>query len=110
MNKTSADRSPVILVIFALLFLYNGLYWSSKFLGFLSVFQTEVVKHWKLITFLEFLAVASIAADCISQYDRFNKREALLRIVGAALLGGLLLLRILFGVMELYMRGEVGSK
>lgn len=110
MNKNSADRSPVILIVFALLFLYNGLYWSSKFLGFLTVFQTEIVKHWKLITFLEFLAIGSIAVDSIIQFDRFDKREARFRIVGAALLGGLLLLRVLFGVMELYMRGEVGNK
>jgi hypothetical protein len=107
--NSSASKSPVILITYALLVVYNLLYWSGKFLDFPHAFYLEVAKHWKLITFLEFLAVASVAIDIIVQFDRFNKKEARIRMVVSALLGGLLGLRILFGIMELYMRGEVGG-
>lgn len=108
MNSNSAGRSPVILITYGLLLFYNLLYWSGKFFGFPLAFYQEVVKHWKLITFLEFLAVASVAVDIIVQFDRFPKKEARLRIIFSALLGALLVLRFLLGVMEMYMRGQVG--
>lgn len=109
MNQTTAGRSPVILITFVMLIAYNLLYWSGKFLHFPDGFYAEVGKHWKLITFLEFLAVASLAVDIIVQFDRFPKRESQLRIVVSAVLGALLVLRLILGVMDLYMRGEVGG-
>jgi hypothetical protein len=92
-----------------MLIAYNLLYWSGKFLHFPEGFYAEVAKHWKLITFLEFLAVASLAVDIIVQFDRFPKRESQLRIIVSAVLGALLVLRFILGVMDLYMRGEVGG-
>jgi hypothetical protein len=109
MNQNKASQSPVILVTYGLLVVYNALYWAGKFLGFPSLFYLEVTKHWKLITFLEFLAVASVAIDIIVQFDRFPAKQARLRIFLSAVLGALLGLRILLGVIELYMRGEVGG-
>jgi len=109
MNQNKASQSPVILVTYGLLFIYNALYWSGKFLGFPEAFYLEVSKHWKLITFLEFLAVASVAIDIIVQFDRFPIRQARIRMILSAVLGLLLGLRILIGVIELYMRGEVGG-
>lgn len=109
MNQNKASQSPVILATYALLILYNALYWSGKFLGFPAAFYIEVSKHWKLITFLEFLAVASVAVDIIVQFDRFPRKQARLRLIISAVLGGLLGLRILLGIIELYMRGEVGG-
>jgi len=58
---------------------------------------------------LEFLAVASIAVDIIVQFDRFPIKQARFRMILSAILGGLLGLRMLLGVIELYMRGEVGG-
>jgi len=109
MNQNKASQSPVILVTYGLLIMYNLLYWSGKFLGFPEMFYLEVVKHWKLITFLEFLAIASVLVDVIVQFDRFPLKQARIRMILSALLGVLLGLRILLGVIELYMRGEVGG-
>jgi hypothetical protein len=109
MNQNKASQSSVILVTYGLLLIYNALYWSGKFLGFPEAFYLEVSKHWKLITFLEFLAVASVAIDIIVQFDRFPIRQARIRMILSAVLGLLLGLRILIGVIELYMRGEVGG-
>lgn len=108
MNQTQAGRSPVIIITFLLLIVYNVLYWSGKFLHFPDFLYTEVVKHWKLITFFEFLAVASLAVDIIVQFDRFPRREAKVRMAVSAVLGALLVLRFILGVMEMYMRGEAG--
>jgi cytochrome b subunit of formate dehydrogenase len=109
MNENKASQLPVILVTYALLIVYNALYWSGKFLGFPEFFYLEVAKHWKLITFLEFLAVASVIVDIIVQFDRFSIKQARIRMVVSAILGVLLGLRILIGIIELYMRGEVGG-
>jgi hypothetical protein len=109
MNQNDASKSSIIIITYCLLVVYNLLYWSGKFIGFPASFYLEVTKHWKLITFLEFLAVASVAIDIIVQFDRFPIKQARLRMVLSALLGGLLGLRILVGVIELYMRGEVGG-
>ena len=109
MNQNKASQSPVILVTYALLIVYNALYWSGKFLGFPEVIYLEVSKHWKLITFIEFLAVASVVVDIIVQFDRFPIKQARIRMVVSAILGVLLGLRILIGIIELYMRGEVGG-
>jgi hypothetical protein len=109
MNQHKASQSPVIVVTYGLLIVYNLLYWSGKFLGFPEAFYIEITKHWKLITFLEFLAVASVVVDIIVQFDRFPLKHARVRLVLSAVLGILLLLRILLGVIELYMRGEVGG-
>lgn len=109
MNQSQASKSPVVTITYGLLIVYNVLYWSGKFLGIPAWFYLEVAKHWKLITFLEFLAVASIAVDIIVQFDRFPLKQARIRMVLSAVLGALLVLRILLGVIELYMRGEVGG-
>ncbi len=109
MNQPAASKSPAILVTFALVILYNALYWPGKFLHWPEAFYPEVAKHWKLVTFLEFLAIASLAVDIIVQFDRFPRREAQLRVVTTAVLGALLVLRFILGVMDLYMRGEVGG-
>jgi hypothetical protein len=108
MNQTQAGRSPVIIITYLLLIAYNLLYWSGKFLHFPEFVYTEVVKHWKLITLFEFLAVASLAVDIIVQFDRFPKREAKFRMTISAILGSLLVLRFILGVMEMYMRGAAG--
>ncbi len=108
MNQTTAGRSPIIIITYSLLFAYNLLYWSGKFWGFPVGFYQEIVKHWKLITFLEFLAVASVAVDIIVQFDRFTKKEARFRMIISALLGALFVLRFILGVMEMYMRGQAG--
>ena len=109
MNQNKASQSPVILVTYGLLVLYNLLYWSGKFLGLPEMFYLEVAKHWKLITLLEFLAVASVVVDIIVQFDRFPLKQARMRMILSAILGVLLGLRILLGVIELYMRGEIGG-
>jgi len=98
----------VILITYVLLLVYNVLYWSGKFLGLPEAFYLEVVQHWKLITFIEFLAVASVAVDIIVQFDRFPKKEARLRMIFSAVVGALLVLRFILGVMEMYMRGQAG--
>lgn len=86
---------------------YNVLYWVSKLTSSLATFHTSVSSHWKLITFLEFLAVASVAADIIIRYDTFPESIRKNRLIITAAVGILWMLKLIFGVIELYMRGSV---
>lgn len=86
---------------------YNVLYWMSKGMGFIPGFHEAIITHWKLITFLEFLAVASVAADIIIRYDTFPEKIRKQRLIATAGVGFLWLLKVIFGVIELYMRGKV---
>lgn len=86
---------------------YNLLYWGSKITGMIPAFHDAVMGHWKLITFLEFLAVASVAADIIIRYDTFQESIRKNRLFVTAGFGVLWMLKLIFGVIELYMRGSV---
>lgn len=86
--------------------IYNFFYWTGK-LGMFIGFHNAVVGHWKLITFLEFLAVASVGVDTIVRYDKFPHREKRMRLFISALLFVLFMTQLIFGVIEMYMRGGV---
>lgn len=90
-----------------LLALYNFFYWISKATSLFQTFHEEVIGHWKLFTFLEFLALASILVDLIVRWDSFKHLEKRVRFGITALMAALFMLKLIFGVMELYMRGGV---
>ncbi|MFM7812978.1 MAG: hypothetical protein ACKO66_00515 [Flavobacteriales bacterium] len=97
----------IIHIGFVLLAFYNVAYWLGKFMNQFPVFYTAILKHWKLITFLEFLVVASLAVDTVAAYDRFSKTERNTRFAFMVLLGIGFMARFIFGAMELYLRGDV---
>lgn len=57
--------------------------------------------------FFEFLAVASAGVDLIVRYDVFLPKERRLRLIITATFCVFFLLKLIFGVIELYMRGGV---
>lgn len=100
-------KFTLIHVGFMALLIYNAAYWLGKFMHQFPVFYSAILKHWKLITFLEFLVVASLAVDTIAAYDRFAKGERNTRFALMVLLGIGFMARFIFGAMELYLRGDV---
>ena len=106
-EQNSNSKLTLINATLVMLVIYNILYWGSKFKWFLEPFYLAITKHWKLIMFFEFLAVASVAVDVIIRFDTFPKESRKQRLIFTALIGFLFMLRFLFGVIELYMRGEV---
>lgn len=108
MKKAQTTTSfPLIGLTLVFLSLYNIVYWLCYLFGLLPGFYAEVIGHWKLVTFFEFLAVASLAADIIIRYDQFDLRERKWRFTLTAGLGVLFALRFLLGVIEIFMRGEM---
>lgn len=102
-----SNNSYLITATIALLAIYNLLYWISKSTTLFAGFHAEVVGHWKLITFLEFLALASLLVDLTVRWDGFKHTEKRVRFGITALMAVLFMLKLIFGVMELYMRGGV---
>jgi hypothetical protein len=100
-------KISLIHIGFLLLVAYNAAYWLGKFMHQFPVFYASIMKHWKLITFLEFLLVASLAVDTIAAYDRFSKGERTTRFILMVAIGIGFMARFLFGAMELYLRGDV---
>lgn len=101
------NNSYLITATIAVLAIYNLLYWASKTSTFFQGFHKEVIGHWKLITFLEFLALASILVDMIVRWDTFAHTEKRVRFAITAALCILFMLKLVMGVIELYMRGGV---
>jgi|694.fasta_scaffold126886_2 hypothetical protein len=97
----------LINVTLMLLVVYNILYWSARLKIFMPEFYTAVAKHWKLIMFLEFLAVASVTVDLVVRFDLFNEKYRKPRFIVSALIALLFMARFILGVIELYMRGEI---
>jgi hypothetical protein len=90
-----------------LLVVYNAVFWASRFQYLWAGFYASVARHWKLIMFLEFLAVASIAVDIIVRFDQIEEKYRKPRFILSALLGLLFMARFILGMIELYMRGEI---
>jgi hypothetical protein len=87
--------------------LYNIIFWVSRVKYAIPEFYIEIAKHWKLIMFLEFLAVASIAVDTIVRFDIIDAKYRKIRFSLAALIGLLFMAKLILGIIELYMRGEI---
>lgn len=87
--------------------LYNIIFWISRVKYAVPEFYIAIAKHWKLIMFLEFLAVASIAVDIIVRFDSIEKKYRKIRFFIAALIGILFMAKLILGIIELYMRGEI---
>ena len=102
-----SNNSGLITITLIALLIYNILYWSAKFLGVMPGFYAGVLSHWKLIMFLEFLAVASAGVDVIVRWDKFGFSERRLRLAITTLFFVSFMTRLLFGIIEMYMRGHV---
>lgn len=93
--------------LFALMLMHSAFYWLGKFQIFFVLWYETFRGHWGLFMLLQFLGVASLVIDLIVAYDRFRFR--LKNVYGAVvvLLAISFAAQLLFGVMELYMRGSV---
>ena len=92
--------------------IYNIIYWTSKFFiadvpRVFASFYLSVKEHWGLLTFLEFLAIASIFVDTISKFDVLKGRAKTIRIVVSAIFISAFIARFLIGMIDLYMDGDV---
>jgi hypothetical protein len=104
------EKKPTLSLInitLVLLVIYNMLFWASKFKLFWTGFYASIADRWKLIMFLEFLAVASIAVDIIVRFDQIDAKYRKPRFILSALLGLLFMARFIIGTIELFMRGEI---
>ena len=109
-THTTQDRPPVITATWILLVVYSLLYWPAKFFrdhlpGFMSDFFQAIVKHWYLITFLEFLAVVSLFVDIVIRWDRMSPRWRKIQLVITCLLVISFVTRVITGMMELLLTG-----
>ncbi len=108
MNQTTNKPffSLINVTIIALV-IYNILFWASMRKLFLPEFYASVAGRWKLMMFLEFLAVASILVDIIVRFDSFSIKNRKSRLFISAFIGILFMAKFILGIIELYMRGEV---
>lgn len=93
--------------LFFLLLMHSTLYWLGKFQMVFVQWYEAIRSHWSLFMLLQFLGVASLVVDLIVGYDRFNSRWINLYGASIILLAISFAAQLLFGVMELYMRGSV---
>ena len=112
MNQKENSKSPITLTVMAVLAVYNIIYWTSKFFiadvpSFFASFYISVKEHWGLLTFLEFLAIASIFVDTISKFDALQGRQKNVRVIASALFICAFIARFLIGMIDLYMGGDV---
>ncbi|MFY8137276.1 MAG: hypothetical protein ACOVMR_04185 [Flavobacteriales bacterium] len=112
MNQKENSKSPITITVMAILTVYNILYWSSKFFiadvpRVFASFYLSVKEHWGLLTFLEFLAIASIFVDTISKFDVLQGRQKTIRIVASAFFICAFIARFLIGMIDLYLDGDV---
>jgi len=97
----------LIQALFWLLLLHSLFYWMGKFQIVFESWYEIFRSHWGLFMLLQFLGVASIVVDLIVAYDRFRSRWKNLYGATVILLAISFAAQLLFGVMELYMRGSV---
>ncbi|MEY3398280.1 MAG: hypothetical protein RL220_874 [Bacteroidota bacterium] len=102
----------LIIVTFILLTIYNAFYLPVKFMPDLMpsfmINGYEIIKdNWALLTFLDFVAVATLFVDLITRYEKFTKSGQLIRLMLTALFFCTFALKFFMGMMELYIDGDV---
>lgn len=110
--KSAREPAAIILnVAVILLLVYNGIYWTGKFapsfLDGITSLRLALIAHWGLITFLEFLAVASLFVDLVIKWDTFKPAHRTWRLLLTGLILSAFITRFILGVIDLYMIGEI---
>lgn len=106
----SKSKFNIILGVIVLLVVYNLIYWFSKFFvaevpAFMVSIYLEFKKNWSIMVLLEFLAVASIFVDTISNYDILVKNIRRFRFSAMVLLTAAFIARFIIGMIDLYVGG-----
>jgi len=91
--------------------LFNVYFYVSKFGSETSTFwlnaYAEVRAHWALFMFLNFLAVASLTVDHIVKYDKIKNPKRNILNAYVVLLLVAFFTQIVWGVLEIYITGEI---
>ncbi|MFN6379156.1 MAG: hypothetical protein ACK4WD_07765 [Flavobacteriales bacterium] len=106
----SKSKFNIILGVIVLLVVYNLIYWFSKFFvadvpSFMVALYLEFKKNWSIMVLLEFLAVASIFVDTISNYDSLVTNIRRFRFTAMVLLTAAFIARFIIGMIDLYVGG-----
>jgi hypothetical protein len=102
----TAEKSPLINATIIVLAIYNLFYWLAPLNASLDAIKDNLAQHWGLLTFLEFLAMASLIVDLTIRWDKFSQTEQRWRMFITFLIGASFFVRIIFGIMALYITGE----
>ena len=90
-----------------MLLVHTALYWLGKFKVVFVAWYETFSDNWGLLMLLQFLGVASLVVDFIVGYDRLKSSVKNLYAAATVLIAISFAAQLLFGVMELYMRGSV---
>ncbi|HEY8403166.1 MAG TPA: hypothetical protein VIK71_01020 [Flavobacteriales bacterium] len=101
------EKSPLINATIIVLAIYNVFYWIAPMNASLMAVRENFAKHWGLLTFLEFLAMASLVVDLTVRWDRFSQSEQRWRMFITFIIGASFFVRLVYGIISLYMVGEV---
>ncbi len=105
-EEGTAEKSPLINGTMIVLAIYNLAYWLAPLGGPLAAFRDAIQKQWGLMSFLEFLAVASLIVDITVRWDKFTEQQRRTRMFISFVLGASFFVRLVFGIMSLYIVGE----
>ena len=97
----------LIQVLFWLLLIQSIFYWLGKFHILFEFWYQGYKAHWGLFMLFQFLGVASVVIDLIVRFDRMKHPVKSLYAAVVAALAISYAAQILFGIMELYMRGTI---
>lgn len=105
-QEGTAQKSPLINGTMIVLAIYNLAYWLAPVIRPFATFRDAIQTQWGLMSFLEFLAVASLVVDITVRWDQFGLQQRRNRLIITFLLGASFFVRLVFGIMSLYIVGE----
>ena len=100
---TDEKGARLVLVGLVLLITYNLVFFAGKFivagpLGFLRNIYLDLYQNKGMLTFLEFLGVASVFVDLLGRYEQFGK----FRVIRILVIG-LLIAAFIFKIFMNYL-------
>ncbi len=102
----TAKKSPLIAGTMIVLAIYNLVYWLAPVVKPFAAFRDAIQTQWGLMSFLEFLAVASLIVDMTVRWDQFSQKQRRTQFIITFLLAASFFIRLVFGIMSLYIVGE----
>jgi hypothetical protein len=111
MTSRSTSPGAILIALMILLCVYNLIYWTGKFFpGLITVITTlrsGLISNWGVLMFLEMLAVAALFVDLVVKWDDFTPSKLRWRFAVTVTLALAFVLRLTFGVMDMYGVGSV---
>lgn len=102
----------MVIILMMILVVYNFMYWPGKFFpqqipAFFLSFYISVKEHWGLMMLLEFLGIASIFVESISNFDEWRDSPFRWKLILTFLIVCAFIARFLLGMIDVYMAGGV---